>query len=50
MSNENIDRNQQLLTDKETMTYKEMEEKYGISRNTISKIIYKLRLRKLIKE
>lgn len=48
MSNENIDRNQQLVKDKEIMTYKEMEDKYGISRNTISKIIYKLRLRKLV--
>lgn len=48
MSTENTERNQQLVKDKETMTYKEMEEKYGISRNTISKIIYKLRLRKLV--
>jgi Mor family transcriptional regulator len=41
---ENTDRNKQIYKDKQRgMTYRELEEIYGLSRNTIMRIIYRYR-------
>lgn len=47
-----IERNMKIVKDKETgnngkpMTYRELEEKYGISQSTITRIVYRYRIKK----
>lgn len=48
MSAENIDRNIQILIDKETMSYRELSKKYKLSHNTIMKLIYRMRLQRKV--
>ena len=46
------DRNLQIVKDKDTgnggkpMTYRELEKKYGISQSTITRIVYRYRVKK----
>ena len=46
---EKTERNLALIADKEKgMTYRDLEQKYGISRNTIIRIVYRYRTKKMI--
>lgn len=48
---ENIQRNLKIVKEKEAgATYKELEEKYNISRNTIARIIYRYKTKKLLQK
>ena len=48
MSVENVDRNIQILIDKETMTYRQLSDKYKLSHNTLAKLIYRMRLKRQV--
>jgi Mor family transcriptional regulator len=47
---ENTKRNKDLVNDKKHgMTYRELEKKYGIAQNTITRIIYRYRIKEQLK-
>jgi Mor family transcriptional regulator len=48
---EKTDRNLALLKDKEKgMTYRELEKKYGISQNTITRIVSRYHIKQVIEQ
>lgn len=48
---ENTQRNLELIKDKESgMTYRELEKKYNISQNTITRIVYRYRIKKQLQK
>jgi|WetSurMetagenome_2_1015567.scaffolds.fasta_scaffold01987_7 Mor family transcriptional regulator len=48
---EDTKRNEQLVKDKKRgMTYRELERKYNISQNTITRIVYRYRIKEQLKQ